>query len=57
MGNMGAHGGTPSQPGGRGAFVTYAVSSEKAGLVIGKGGESIKEINHRSGAHVENSTQ
>ena len=53
MGNMGAPGGVPSQPGGRGAFVAYAVPSKKAGPVIGKGGESIKEINRRSGAHVE----
>ncbi|CAH8661984.1 unnamed protein product [Schistosoma rodhaini] len=31
----------------------YAVPAEKAGLVIGKGGESIKEICRVSGAHVE----
>lgn len=29
------------------------VPGDKAGIVIGKGGESIKEINRRSGAHVE----
>jgi polyribonucleotide nucleotidyltransferase len=32
---------------------TFAVPSEKAGLVIGKGGETIKEIMRQSGAHVE----
>lgn len=31
----------------------YAVPAEKAGLVIGKGGESIKEICRVSDAHVE----
>ncbi|VDM21466.1 unnamed protein product [Hydatigera taeniaeformis] len=31
----------------------YAVPAEKAGLVIGKGGDSIKEICRVSGAHVE----
>jgi far upstream element-binding protein len=29
------------------------VPGDKAGIVIGKGGESIKDINRRSGAHVE----
>jgi len=29
------------------------VPSEKAGIVIGKGGETVKEINRRSGAYVE----
>ena len=52
MGNTGAHGSALSQPGGRGAFVTYTISSEKAGLVIRKGGEGIKEINPHSSAHV-----
>ncbi|PAA69796.1 hypothetical protein BOX15_Mlig004678g1 [Macrostomum lignano] len=32
--------------------VTYAVPAEKAGLVIGKGGETVKEINRISGAYV-----
>ncbi|CAF0912667.1 unnamed protein product [Rotaria sp. Silwood1] len=31
----------------------YHVPYDKAGLIIGKGGESIKEINRRSGAFVE----
>lgn len=39
------------QPGQTEAFIK--VPGEKAGVVIGKGGESIKEINRRSGAHVE----
>jgi len=33
--------------------VLIKVPGDKAGIVIGKGGESIKEINRRSGAHVE----
>ncbi|XP_018588301.1 far upstream element-binding protein 3 isoform X1 [Scleropages formosus] len=33
--------------------VTYTVPADKCGLVIGKGGETIKNINSQSGAHVE----
>ncbi|MFT7813714.1 far upstream element-binding protein 3-like [Arapaima gigas] len=33
--------------------VTYTVPADKCGLVIGKGGETIKNINQQSGAHVE----
>uniref|UniRef100_A0A2K5CMG0 Far upstream element binding protein 3 n=2 Tax=Platyrrhini TaxID=9479 RepID=A0A2K5CMG0_AOTNA len=33
--------------------ITYTVPADKCGLVIGKGGESIKSINQQSGAHVE----
>ncbi|TWW60932.1 Far upstream element-binding protein 3 [Takifugu flavidus] len=33
--------------------VTYTISADKCGLVIGKGGETIKSINQQSGAHVE----
>ncbi|XP_054992045.1 far upstream element-binding protein 3 isoform X2 [Sorex araneus] len=33
--------------------ITYSVPADKCGLVIGKGGESIKSINQQSGAHVE----
>jgi far upstream element-binding protein len=33
--------------------VFIKVPGDKAGIVIGKGGESVKEINRRSGAHVE----
>lgn len=33
--------------------VTYTVPADKCGLVIGKGGENIKNINQQSGAHVE----
>ncbi|CAF1487448.1 unnamed protein product [Adineta ricciae] len=32
---------------------TYHVPYEKAGIIIGKGGENIKEINRKSGAFVE----
>ncbi|CAF1451631.1 unnamed protein product [Adineta steineri] len=32
---------------------TYHAPHEKAGIIIGKGGESIKEINRKSGAFVE----
>jgi far upstream element-binding protein len=31
----------------------YTVPADKCGLVIGKGGETIREINRQSGAHVE----
>lgn len=31
----------------------FTVPAEKCGLVIGKGGETIREINRQSGAHVE----
>uniref|UniRef100_A0A8C5CQJ4 Far upstream element-binding protein 3-like n=1 Tax=Gadus morhua TaxID=8049 RepID=A0A8C5CQJ4_GADMO len=33
--------------------VTYTIPADKCGLVIGKGGETIKSINQQSGAHVE----
>ncbi|OBS69252.1 hypothetical protein A6R68_02162 [Neotoma lepida] len=33
--------------------ITYTVPADKCGLVIGKGGENIKNINQQSGAHVE----
>ncbi|XP_075416745.1 far upstream element-binding protein 3 isoform X3 [Tenrec ecaudatus] len=33
--------------------ITYSVPADKCGLVIGKGGENIKNINQQSGAHVE----
>ncbi|XP_024236207.1 far upstream element-binding protein 3 isoform X8 [Oncorhynchus tshawytscha] len=33
--------------------VTYTIPADKCGLVIGKGGETIKNINQQSGAHVE----
>lgn len=32
---------------------TFTVPAEKCGLVIGKGGETIRDINQQSGAHVE----
>ncbi|XP_067114673.1 far upstream element-binding protein 3 isoform X2 [Osmerus mordax] len=32
---------------------TYTIPADKCGLVIGKGGETIKNINQQSGAHVE----
>uniref|UniRef100_A0A673ZE35 Far upstream element (FUSE) binding protein 3 n=1 Tax=Salmo trutta TaxID=8032 RepID=A0A673ZE35_SALTR len=43
--NMGAPGGLQE--------VTYSIPADKCGLVIGKGGETIKNINQQSGAHVE----
>ncbi|NP_001083390.1 far upstream element binding protein 3 S homeolog [Xenopus laevis] len=33
--------------------INYTVPADKCGLVIGKGGENIKNINQQSGAHVE----
>merc|ERR1719410_1179939 len=51
-GRGGGGAGWPS--GGPGDKVEYVmVSSSKVGLVIGKGGETIKSINQASGAHVE----
>lgn len=47
-GSKGHYGGGPGQSE---AFIK--VPGDKAGIVIGKGGESIKDINRRSGAHVE----
>ncbi|XP_063066269.1 far upstream element-binding protein 3 isoform X3 [Engraulis encrasicolus] len=43
--NVGAPGGIQE--------VTYTIPADKCGLVIGKGGETIKNINQQSGAHVE----
>ncbi|XP_034402468.1 far upstream element-binding protein 3 isoform X1 [Cyclopterus lumpus] len=43
--NMGSSGGLQE--------VTYAVPADKCGLVIGKGGETIKNIKEQSRAHVE----
>ncbi|XP_066568725.1 far upstream element-binding protein 3 isoform X1 [Amia ocellicauda] len=43
--NLGAPGGLQE--------VTYTIPADKCGLVIGKGGETIKNINQQSGAHVE----
>ncbi|KAJ8413883.1 hypothetical protein AAFF_G00064810 [Aldrovandia affinis] len=43
--NIGAPGGLQE--------VTYTIPADKCGLVIGKGGETIKNINQQSGAHVE----
>ncbi|CAF1013984.1 unnamed protein product [Brachionus calyciflorus] len=42
----------PPIPGAPGEVIVK-VAYDKAGVVIGKGGESIKEINRRSGAYVE----
>lgn len=33
--------------------IQYSVPANKCGLVIGKGGETIRNINQQSGAHVE----
>jgi far upstream element-binding protein len=41
----------PSGPGVR--KVDFPVPAAKCGLVIGKGGETIRQINQSSGAHVE----
>uniref|UniRef100_A0A8D2ZR11 K Homology domain-containing protein n=1 Tax=Scophthalmus maximus TaxID=52904 RepID=A0A8D2ZR11_SCOMX len=51
--HMGRKGPTSwSSPGGL-QEVTYAVPADKCGLVIGKGGETIKNIKEQSRAHVE----
>ncbi|XP_069742176.1 far upstream element-binding protein 3 isoform X5 [Narcine bancroftii] len=33
--------------------ITYTIPADKCGLVIGRGGETIKSINQQTGAHVE----
>lgn len=60
MGGRGGRGGGAGWPtrgmdnGGGGEKVEYVlVPSSKVGLVIGKGGETIKSINQASGAYVE----
>ncbi|XP_078310919.1 uncharacterized protein LOC144617702 [Crassostrea virginica] len=56
----GAFGGGPGRGLGRGdgfrgsqGETQFAVPADKCGLVIGKGGETIRRINQESGAHVE----
>ncbi|XP_064617106.1 far upstream element-binding protein 1-like isoform X2 [Liolophura sinensis] len=49
MGRGGPFGGGPNFP----EETNYPVPADKCGLVIGKGGETIKEINRLSGGHVE----
>ncbi|KAL3871210.1 hypothetical protein ACJMK2_039223 [Sinanodonta woodiana] len=66
-GSRGGRGGYSSGGSGRGMSRGYddgnyqdqttSVPADKCGLVIGKGGESIKQINQQSGAHVELSRQ
>uniref|UniRef100_A0A674PLY0 Far upstream element (FUSE) binding protein 3 n=1 Tax=Takifugu rubripes TaxID=31033 RepID=A0A674PLY0_TAKRU len=54
-GVMGRRGRGDCNMGGSGGLqeVTYAVPADKCGLVIGKGGETIKNIKEQSRAHVE----
>uniref|UniRef100_A0A3P8WTC2 Far upstream element (FUSE) binding protein 3 n=1 Tax=Cynoglossus semilaevis TaxID=244447 RepID=A0A3P8WTC2_CYNSE len=54
-GVVGRRGRGDSNMGGMGGLqeVTYAVPADKCGLVIGKGGETIKNIKEQSRAHVE----
>nr|XP_046231381.1 far upstream element-binding protein 3 isoform X5 [Scatophagus argus] len=54
-GIMGRRGRGDCNVGGPGGLqeVTYAVPADKCGLVIGKGGETIKNIKEQSRAHVE----
>nr|XP_020456580.1 far upstream element-binding protein 3-like isoform X2 [Monopterus albus] len=54
-GVMGRRGRGDCNMGGPGGLqeVTYAVPADKCGLVIGKGGETIKSIKEQSRAHVE----
>jgi len=33
--------------------VTLSVPANKCGIIIGRGGETIKQINHQTGAHCE----
>lgn len=54
---MGRGGGGGGGPGNRGnqdwMEVSYNVPAAKCGIIIGKGGETIKSINQMTGAHVE----
>uniref|UniRef100_A0A8C4DIS8 K Homology domain-containing protein n=1 Tax=Dicentrarchus labrax TaxID=13489 RepID=A0A8C4DIS8_DICLA len=54
-GIIGRRGRSDCNMGGAGGLqeVTYAVPADKCGLVIGKGGETIKNIKEQSRAHVE----
>lgn len=46
--------GRPGSGGNEGASeIQFAVPANKCGLVIGKGGETVRNINQQSGAHVE----
>jgi len=47
------NGAGPGMPGYGGPEHRFPVPAEKCGLVIGKGGETIRSINANSGAHVE----
>ncbi|XP_061417515.1 far upstream element-binding protein 1-like isoform X5 [Lethenteron reissneri] len=44
---------SPGPPGGMQDQITYTVPAEKCGIIIGKGGETIKHISQTSGARVE----
>lgn len=33
--------------------ITLSVPANKCGIIIGRGGETIKQINHQTGAHCE----
>lgn len=46
-------GGPGGQRGGGEGEVQFSVPANKCGLVIGKGGETVRGINQQSGAHVE----
>ncbi|RXG73035.1 Far upstream element-binding protein 3 [Armadillidium vulgare] len=56
MGRGGPMGGPGGPPGNRGdgkLEIFFNVPANKCGLVIGKGGETIRQINQQSGAHCE----
>lgn len=59
-GGGGGGGGAGGPPGRNGAYgyggqdeASFTVPADKCGLVIGKGGETIRELNRQSGAHIE----
>ena len=52
-GGRGGGGGFGGNRGGYQEETRYNIPAEKCGLVIGKGGETIKEINRSSGAFVQ----
>jgi far upstream element-binding protein len=45
--------GTPSGPGGGGLVEEFSVPAPKCGVIIGRGGETIRMLQQQSGAHIE----
>ncbi|CAG9853562.1 unnamed protein product [Phyllotreta striolata] len=52
-GGAGGHQGGPGGSGGGQEVVSFTVPANKCGVIIGRGGETIKQINQQSGAYCE----